>query len=160
MRGNVRIRLEESTALGREADVMRGGARLRHGWLPTALVAQVGSLRGRHSFGGRRVDVPGKDRVAAWEDSSAPADATAVHRFRSEGATEGVPRSLDSAAALPLFGMIRAPQRRDLHPGGRRGREDRRHAGAAALLREEQGRGGDAKMHRAGKGGDKPLQPL
>lgn len=158
MRGNVRIRPEESTARIRGVGVVREGARQRHGWLLTAPVTQVGSLRGRHSFGGRRVDVPGRHRAVGRAEFSVRTEATAFDRFRSERATKGVPRSVHPAAALPLFGMIRAPRRRDLHPGVCRGR-GRGDAGAAAL-REERRPGGNAMMHRTGKGGDKPLQPL
>ena len=67
------------------------------------------------------------------------------------------------AAALSLFGMIRAPGRMNVCPSsavggfGRRTHEvppPKRGAKGAAGVRTESG------MHRVRKGGDKPLHPL
>ena len=160
MRGNVWNRQQETTALTRGEAAVRENTRRRHGWLRAVRSAvQVGDLPGRHNNGRRRV---GRLLAVMRErrGTGSPSGTMAHHLFRSTGATAGVPADSESAAALLFCGMIRAPRRAESSPRQPSGEEERRDAGAAALLREERWRGGDARMHRAGKGGDKPLQPL
>ena len=125
----------------------------RSGWLP---------VRADNESAGRQVE-PGLEGNVGARNGSAPVSHAAAQPIPYRRDAGGSAALRSDAAALSLFGMIRAPGHADARPGsaigGSGGRTYRRAApgaGAkgAAGVRTESG------MHRVRKGGDKPLHPL